>query len=338
MSASPPTTLEPTRDKGGSGEVNKYNKSTIFSIHCAEFSGQNERKRGTILSSISSILATGGQRKSLGGLPGVSFFYTPLPLFNPVPIINTVTIRSYPRPTPRAIPEMSDESKATQRETSVAITRVTRQPSKTIPADIWKLSRAVFSRSETSLTANGSISLQLATWAPRGNGLVYVYQNNIYYRPEAEVAVDYQITDTGVFGIIYNGVPDWVYEGNFSLENHRGFQGSRSVGKTPAMRQALSMTIFGQVGEGFWKTYTGWGRYKRRFGLLTLGKNDRVFLTCQVLKFWVLNLKCIIPRFGIATLDYENAALFDLLNGYFAVEYGPQILDCLDVRTSRKPV
>ncbi|XP_050596155.1 venom dipeptidyl peptidase 4 isoform X3 [Bombus affinis] len=66
--------------------------------------------------------------------------------------------------------------------------------------------------SESSLTANDSISLQLATWAPQGNALVYVYQNNIYYRPEAEVAVDYQITDTGVFGIIYNGVPDWVYE------------------------------------------------------------------------------------------------------------------------------
>lgn len=65
---------------------------------------------------------------------------------------------------------------------------------------------------ETSLMSNDSISLQLATWAPRGNALVYVHQNNIYYRPEAEVAVDYQITDTGVFGTIYNGVPDWVYE------------------------------------------------------------------------------------------------------------------------------
>ncbi|CAL7939159.1 unnamed protein product [Xylocopa violacea] len=66
--------------------------------------------------------------------------------------------------------------------------------------------------SETSLMANDSISLQLATWAPQGNALVYVYQNNIFYRPQAEVAEDYQITDTGVFGTIYNGVPDWVYE------------------------------------------------------------------------------------------------------------------------------
>ncbi|XP_076231045.1 venom dipeptidyl peptidase 4 [Calliopsis andreniformis] len=65
---------------------------------------------------------------------------------------------------------------------------------------------------ETSLMANDSISLQLATWAPRGNALVYVYQNNIFYRPEAEATIDHQITNTGEFGTIYNGVPDWVYE------------------------------------------------------------------------------------------------------------------------------
>ncbi|XP_050453784.1 venom dipeptidyl peptidase 4-like isoform X1 [Cataglyphis hispanica] len=65
---------------------------------------------------------------------------------------------------------------------------------------------------ETILAANESTPLQLATWGPRGNALIYVHQNNIYYRPEAEVANDYQITNTGVFGTIYNGVPDWVYE------------------------------------------------------------------------------------------------------------------------------
>lgn len=65
---------------------------------------------------------------------------------------------------------------------------------------------------ETTLAMNDSTSLQLATWAPRGNALIYVHQNNIFYRPEAEVPIDYQITDSGVFGTIYNGVPDWVYE------------------------------------------------------------------------------------------------------------------------------
>ncbi|XP_023289115.1 venom dipeptidyl peptidase 4 [Orussus abietinus] len=63
-----------------------------------------------------------------------------------------------------------------------------------------------------SLIPNDTITLQLAVWAPKGNALVYVKQNNIFYRPEAEVPLDYQITTTGVFGTIYNGVPDWVYE------------------------------------------------------------------------------------------------------------------------------
>ncbi|KAF7998266.1 hypothetical protein HCN44_009664 [Aphidius gifuensis] len=68
---------------------------------------------------------------------------------------------------------------------------------------------------ETSLSVGNSTTpatLQLATWAPKGNGLIYVYLSNIYYRPEAEIPIDYQITTTGDYGSIYNAVPDWVYE------------------------------------------------------------------------------------------------------------------------------
>ncbi|XP_011494919.1 PREDICTED: venom dipeptidyl peptidase 4 isoform X2 [Ceratosolen solmsi marchali] len=65
---------------------------------------------------------------------------------------------------------------------------------------------------ETFLNENDSPVLQLVVWAPQGNALIYIFQNNIYYRPHAEIAEDYQITYNGVFGTIYNGVPDWVYE------------------------------------------------------------------------------------------------------------------------------
>ncbi|XP_015112517.1 venom dipeptidyl peptidase 4 isoform X2 [Diachasma alloeum] len=65
---------------------------------------------------------------------------------------------------------------------------------------------------EKLLTVGNSTNQQLATWTGAGNALVYVNQNNIYYRPEAERAIDYQITTSGVFGSIYNAVPDWVYE------------------------------------------------------------------------------------------------------------------------------
>ncbi|XP_063983371.1 venom dipeptidyl peptidase 4 isoform X3 [Diachasmimorpha longicaudata] len=65
---------------------------------------------------------------------------------------------------------------------------------------------------ETLVTVGNSTNQQLATWTGDGNGLVYVNQNNIYYRPKVESAIDYQITTSGVFGSIYNAVPDWVYE------------------------------------------------------------------------------------------------------------------------------
>ncbi|CAB0042041.1 unnamed protein product [Trichogramma brassicae] len=74
-------------------------------------------------------------------------------------------------------------------------------------------------REETLLRSNGLGALQLALWAPEGNGLVYVYQSNIYYRPEAEIDKDYQITHTGEFGRVYNGVPDWVYEEEIFASN-----------------------------------------------------------------------------------------------------------------------
>ena len=65
-------------------------------------------------------------------------------------------------------------------------------------------------KNETMLRA--SEHLQLVVWAPQGNSLAYVYQSNIYYRPRAESDKEYQITHSGAFGSIYNGVPDWVYE------------------------------------------------------------------------------------------------------------------------------
>lgn len=56
--------------------------------------------------------------------------------------------------------------------------------------------------------------LSVAKWAPTGNSVVYVLDNNIYYVSEpTNVLNAVAITDDGVPGVIYNGVPDWVYEG-----------------------------------------------------------------------------------------------------------------------------
>ncbi|EDW02855.1 venom dipeptidyl peptidase 4 [Drosophila grimshawi] len=52
--------------------------------------------------------------------------------------------------------------------------------------------------------------LQYCGWSPLKGRLAYVYQNNVYihFAENMEIA----ITEDGKDGIVYNGVPDWVYE------------------------------------------------------------------------------------------------------------------------------
>lgn len=58
--------------------------------------------------------------------------------------------------------------------------------------------------------ANGE-EIQIAFFAPNGNGLAYIQDNNIYYM-NFEFGLPAIITVDGVPGVIYNGIPDWVYE------------------------------------------------------------------------------------------------------------------------------
>jgi hypothetical protein len=56
--------------------------------------------------------------------------------------------------------------------------------------------------------------LEYLAWAPTGNGYAYVYQSNIYYKESVESKNVFPITSDGVPHVVFNGVPDWVYEGN----------------------------------------------------------------------------------------------------------------------------
>lgn len=53
-------------------------------------------------------------------------------------------------------------------------------------------------------------SVQLVVWSTVGNALVYVYENNIYYKSSATSEDVVTITSTSNF--VTNGIPDWVYE------------------------------------------------------------------------------------------------------------------------------
>jgi hypothetical protein len=59
----------------------------------------------------------------------------------------------------------------------------------------------------------GKRRLQLVKWSPVKNSLAFVSRNNIFYKSEAESTTVIKITTDGLPYTLYNGVPDWVYEG-----------------------------------------------------------------------------------------------------------------------------
>lgn len=53
--------------------------------------------------------------------------------------------------------------------------------------------------------------LQYATWSPDGRSVVFVYENDIYYKPRIQKDLVCRITMDGDADV-RNGVPDWLYE------------------------------------------------------------------------------------------------------------------------------
>ncbi|CAB3244826.1 unnamed protein product [Arctia plantaginis] len=54
--------------------------------------------------------------------------------------------------------------------------------------------------------------LQYAEWSPVGSTLVFVHDNDIYYKPKVFKTLVCRITNNGIPGVIFNGVPDFLYE------------------------------------------------------------------------------------------------------------------------------
>lgn len=55
--------------------------------------------------------------------------------------------------------------------------------------------------------------LQYAAWLGNTTALVYVVDNDIFIRRSPLIEEDIRITTTGEENKIYNGVPDWLYQG-----------------------------------------------------------------------------------------------------------------------------
>lgn len=63
--------------------------------------------------------------------------------------------------------------------------------------------------------------LRYASWSPDKNqpSLLLVYKNNIYYQQDLQATAT-QITDSGEENLIYNGIPDYTFEGDLLSSNN----------------------------------------------------------------------------------------------------------------------
>lgn len=55
--------------------------------------------------------------------------------------------------------------------------------------------------------------LQFASWLGNTTGLLMIADNDIYTRSSPQREEDVRLTDTGRAGVFYNGVADWLYQG-----------------------------------------------------------------------------------------------------------------------------
>lgn len=48
--------------------------------------------------------------------------------------------------------------------------------------------------------------------SPRLPPQIYIFENNIYYQADVR-SISLRITSSGMEGVIFNGLADWLYEG-----------------------------------------------------------------------------------------------------------------------------
>uniref|UniRef100_A0A3B4ZMK4 Inactive dipeptidyl peptidase 10-like n=1 Tax=Stegastes partitus TaxID=144197 RepID=A0A3B4ZMK4_9TELE len=53
--------------------------------------------------------------------------------------------------------------------------------------------------------------LQHASWGRQGQQLIYIFENNIYYQSDVK-SNSLRITSSGMEGVVFNGLTDWLYE------------------------------------------------------------------------------------------------------------------------------
>lgn len=55
--------------------------------------------------------------------------------------------------------------------------------------------------------------MQHAEWLGNSTALIIITENDIYLRQSPADEEDIRLTHSGVPGLIYNGITDWLYQG-----------------------------------------------------------------------------------------------------------------------------
>uniref|UniRef100_A0A8C9WJ28 A-type potassium channel modulatory protein DPP6 n=1 Tax=Scleropages formosus TaxID=113540 RepID=A0A8C9WJ28_SCLFO len=55
------------------------------------------------------------------------------------------------------------------------------------------------------------VTLQYAGWGPRGQQLIFIFENDIYYRADVNGRT-IRLVSSGKEGVVFNGLSDWLYE------------------------------------------------------------------------------------------------------------------------------
>jgi len=78
--------------------------------------------------------------------------------------------------------------------------------------------------------------LQHVTWLGNTTALILVAENDSYVRLSPDGGQDFRLTDSGRPGTIYNGIPDWLYQGECRTEMNYtqiGTGADRDLSQTP---------------------------------------------------------------------------------------------------------
>ncbi|XP_077283186.1 inactive dipeptidyl peptidase 10 [Arctopsyche grandis] len=131
--------------------------------------------------------------------------------------------------------------------------------------------------------------LQYAEWSPDGNAIVFVHENDIYYKPRVLKALVCRITNTGTPGTVFNGVPDFLYETEIIRDDHSLWFNSDG--------QYLMFVTYNDtnVGEHRWPWYGGDSPDQLRYPIIRSVRYPKANTNNPEVTIYTVNLRT--PKF-----------------------------------------